>query len=65
MENGEVHFNKSVVNGRYPVDTTALIQCNAGYTIPGPSTRICQSSKNWNGQEPTCEGKINLWTHYG
>ena len=30
--------------------------CNSGYTLNGPSERVCQISGEWSLEEPSCEG---------
>ena len=57
LENGGVHYDRYAVDGRYPEDTLALLQCNIGYSVVGPSIKTCQSSNNWNKQEAVCKGK--------
>eukprot|EP00058_Branchiostoma_floridae_P027893 XP_002613384.1 hypothetical protein BRAFLDRAFT_68379 [Branchiostoma floridae] len=34
---------------------TATYSCDAGYEVVGTSTRLCQPSRTWSGNEPTCE----------
>ena len=34
-----------------------VYKCDEGYSLIGSSTRICQSSGEWSGEEPFCEGK--------
>ena len=31
-----------------------VYKCDEGYSLIGPSTRVCQSSGNWSGEEPVC-----------
>ena len=54
MDNGQVSYNRSPVNGRYPVGTEVYFSCNPGYSSTGPSSMICESSGNWSLQAPTC-----------
>ena len=54
LSNGGVSYNKSPVNGRYPVDTRASFSCTRGYSLSGSSSRTCQTSGNWNQGIPTC-----------
>ena len=37
---------------------TATYSCNTGYNLVGDSTRTCQSSGNWSGNAPTCQGML-------
>ena len=32
-------------------------KCDEGYSLIGPSARVCQSNGNWSGEEPFCERK--------
>ncbi len=41
------------------VGSTARYFCNSGYTLSGLSTRVCQSSHSWSGQQPSCIRKYN------
>ena len=34
-----------------------VYKCDEGYSPIGPSTRVCQSSGEWSGEEPFCERK--------
>ena len=33
-------------------------KCDEGYPLIGSSTRVCQSSGKWSGEEPVCEGNM-------
>ena len=35
---------------------TTNYRCNTGYNLVGDITRTCQSSGNWSGTAPTCQG---------
>ena len=35
---------------------TATYSCNTGYNLVGDSTRTCQTTENWSGSVPTCQG---------
>ena len=37
--------------------STATYSCDRGFGLVGFSTRICQASGEWSGEEPTCERK--------
>ena len=32
-----------------------VYKCDEGYSLIGPSTRVCQFSGKWSGDEPFCE----------
>ena len=54
LENGEVSYNTSPVNGSFPANTTASFSCNSHYRRDGPSSVTCQISGNWTEETPTC-----------
>ena len=54
LENGEIEYNASLLNGRYPVYTMASFSCNQFYNRTGSSSTICQIYGNWSQQTPTC-----------
>ena len=54
LPNGRVSYNRGAINGRYPVDTVTSFSCNSGYSRSGSSSRICQTSGDWNQQTPKC-----------
>ena len=37
---------------------TATYSCDTSYNLVGDSTRTCQTSGNWSGSEPTCQGML-------
>ena len=41
LGNGRVSYDKSLVNGAYPVNTTASFHCNYGYYLQGFDSSIC------------------------
>ena len=41
---------------------TATYSCNTGYTLVGDSTRTCQTTGNWSGSAPSCEGVLLKWS---
>ena len=49
--NGQVTLTAGTTLGQ-----TAVYSCNTGYNLVGDSTLTCQTSGNWSGSEPTCEG---------
>ena len=51
-ENGQVNLMNGTV-----FQSQATYNCNESFTLSGNTTRICQSSRQWSGSEPTCEGK--------
>ena len=34
-----------------------VYKCDEGYSLTGSSTRVCQSSGKWSGDEPFCDRK--------
>ena len=32
-----------------------VYKCDEGYSLIGPSKRVCQSNGKWSGEEPLCE----------
>ena len=46
--NGSVQYNS--------VDVGALAEysCNCGFTMVGPSDRMCRINYSWSGEEPVC-----------
>ena len=54
LSNGQVSYSTNVVSGRYTVDTVANFSCNHGYTLSGSSSRICQTSGNFESPIPIC-----------
>ena len=32
-----------------------MYKCDEGYSLNGSTTRVCQSSGKWSGEEPLCE----------
>ena len=61
MSNGESIYGKSLVNGKYPIDTLAFFNCNNGYRKEGPDYRICLASGQWDETNQICKksNKIN------
>ena len=53
------------------VDDVITYECDAGFSLVGPITRVCQLSREWSNVAPTCEGiacryvacEILLWSH--
>ena len=49
-------INGQVLGDQYQVGATIHFQCDAGYMIEGPSSRICLSSGEWNdNRNPLCK----------
>ncbi len=46
--------NGSVTPAMGTTGTVATYSCNAGYSLTGNATQICQSSGTWSGTAPTC-----------
>ena len=63
MTNGEVDYDQdpdSMIS-QYPIGTNASFRCLSGYILEGPSSRTCQTSGNWNQQQPRCNrGKYSI-----
>ena len=38
----------------YIEETTATFTCGEGYSLSGSITSVCQASRNWSQQPPTC-----------
>ena len=49
LHNGIVCFNGTEYN------MVVNYECNEGYSLIGPPTRVCQSSGKWSGEQPFCE----------
>ena len=49
--NGQVTLTAGTTLGQI-----AVYSCNTGYNLVGDRTLTCQTSGNWSGSEPTCEG---------
>ena len=68
LSNGGISYNKSPVNGRYPVETVASLSCHHGYSISGSNSRTCQTSGNWDQQTVTCnqsnQNKLYITLNY-
>ena len=51
--NGQVNHTSGTTLGQ-----TATYSCNTGYNLVGNSTRTCQSTGNWFGRAPICQGML-------
>ena len=47
--NGEIYYDRSAINGKYPVSTIAFYSCSVGYMQPTSQSRsaICLDSGSW------------------
>ena len=56
LENGEISYDVSPMNGSYPTGATGSFSCSYGYSLSGTSTRSCDAMGNWNNQDqiPIC-----------
>ena len=43
------------------VGSVATYSCSSGYTLSGGTTRTCQSSGEWSGLQPSCQGECSDW----
>ena len=57
-ENGRVSYTTGTTFG-----LTATYGCDTGYNLMGDSIRTCQTTGEWSGSEPTCQGAfvLNSW----
>ena len=51
---------KQLCDGAVSYDGTGynmvvVYKCDEGYSLIGPSKRVCQSNGKWSGEEPLCE----------
>ncbi|GBM03058.1 Protein lev-9 [Araneus ventricosus] len=58
----ECPIPRDVPSGRAVYTTTtyqsvARYECLNGYRLVGPEIRVCEANKQWEGEEPYCEGK--------
>lgn len=62
--------NGRVVSSSSTYGSLASYECINGYRLVGPATRKCEADKQWEGEQPFCEGKLlfickhNLVTQY-
>ena len=54
------HANGGAVTFGTAVGDTAVYYCDYGYDLIGDGTVTCQSSGNWSGSLPICEGLYHL-----
>ena len=58
IDHGGVNYYPSGMNGRYSIETAALVTCNYGYFRSGSQTRICQTGGTWDGQTICNQSKL-------
>ena len=54
LGNGQISYNKSPGEGKYPVGTVASFLCDPGYNRQGSSSKTCQASGSWDNNPTTC-----------
>lgn len=47
-------MNGEIVVGNITVGSSAVFTCNTGFTLTGPSSRVCLSDGSWSGSNPIC-----------
>ena len=58
--NGQVSHTAGTTFGQ-----TAIYSCDTGYNLVGESTRTCQATGAWSGNEPICQGMHTMyWNMY-
>ena len=50
VENGKVDISMGTT-----YTSLATYSCNTGYELRGDSTRLCQASGTWSGDQPSCD----------
>ena len=65
LPNGQVNYNLSPSDGKYPNGTLASLTCNQGYYRGVNRGTTCQASGNWTQPLPMCydsnENKITVY----
>ena len=56
LRNGQVAYNQTALEDRYPVQTSASFTCDVNYILVGTTSTICQSSGSWTKDRPRCQG---------
>ena len=53
LQNGQVTYNRQSINGgRYNRNTVATYTCDIGFDLSGLDSNTCQSSGNWQRDNP-------------
>ena len=61
LENGRINYDQGDIQiDTYPENTMATFTCDDGYSLSGPSSSICQHSRTWDPQPPTCGNEIKV-----
>ena len=47
--------------GRPVVGSSVVYKCSANYVLEGSSSRKCEQSGIWSGEQPRCIGKYNTF----
>lgn len=47
-------MNGEIVVGNITVGSSAVFTCKTGFTLTGPSSRVCLSDGSWSGSNPIC-----------
>ena len=58
LENGEVHYDNSSLDGNYRINTKAFISCDDAFKRSGSLFSMCQNSGTWEPEIATCEEGI-------
>ena len=60
LENGDIAYHPiNEVDGKYPVDTVAIMSCHYGYMMSGSERRTCQMYGTWDQGTTTCNQSNN------
>ena len=54
LENGEIMYTETPINGGYPVNTGATFRCHDAYRPTVYNNQICLDSGQWIGETPKC-----------
>ena len=52
LSNGEIRFDKSLINGQYPVGTRTRFSCNSGYVLDTIGGGRCKENKLYVNADP-------------
>lgn len=50
--------NGRVVSSSSTYGSLASYECINGFRLVGPATRKCEADKQWEGEQPFCEGEL-------